>query len=140
MDIDKDETVWFNRWSYRGESQIDCEYLYQSLEANHPGLASHREALSSMVKYALNQAGLGEISGDATYRVSELVLRYFVQDILQGGSGLLGPTEAAELLGVTPQRMSQIARENVPPRPIARLGGERPVWLRDDVEDARESR
>ena len=47
---------------------------------------------------------------------------------------LIGAGDLAEMLGLSPGRIRQMAREGLLPEPIGRLRGDRRVWRRVDIE------
>jgi len=134
------DTLWFT------SSQLDKDCAVNETNENgllheHPGLSKHREALSWVVKTFLETATYQSPDEYQALRAADATLCYFVQWIMKDTQSLIGATEAAEILGVSRQRMSQIAREDGRfPRPIAKVGGQRPVWLRDDVQAAKDQR
>lgn len=120
---------------------IVAEASQNELESEHPGLSGHLDALCCLVRLSLEgEDHLETIPEHQVQHIAYVALQYFVKRILDDGHGLVGATEAAEILGVTRQRMSQIAREGAPPRPIAWVGGARPMWLSDDVAIAKNIR
>lgn len=134
--LGKEASLWFTKnTSHVSHEEYPVSELCDHRLEDHPGLASRREELSQMLGNAIECSDPSEAS-----ELADVALQYFLGKVMLNGNGLLGATEAAAHLGVSRQRMVQIAREGRLPRPIARLGGSRPVWLLDDVEQAKKTR
>lgn len=63
------------------------------------------------------------------------------QDVFEGGNGFLGLTEVADSLGVSKQRVAQLASDDpTMPEPVAKVGSGRRLWLRAHIDDFRATR
>jgi hypothetical protein len=66
--------------------------------------------------------------------VGQAVLSLLREQLLGTGNGLVGTTGASEVVGISKQRVYQLAAVGRFPPPFAFVDGTRPVWLRSDLE------
>jgi hypothetical protein len=138
LELDKSVARCFNNAS----SGEDCTYeeVCEAVSL-HPGLQKHRDFLSWAVGLALSEERDTKSPQEIAERIVNLTLDHIFTEVISDKCSVIGATEAAPILGVSIERMRQIAHEERKfPIPIAWIGGKRPVWLRDDVETESYSR
>lgn len=110
----------------------------QEIFDQHPGLLDHRDDLASRIGILLGETRSAK-NERLAISIADTALEYVLDELL-ATENILGATEVAPLLGVTRQRVQQIAHTSKLPQPIAWVANARPVWLRGDVIKAREER
>ncbi|HEV7723232.1 MAG TPA: hypothetical protein VGO60_18215 [Iamia sp.] len=113
--------------SDRAGPMVDASFL-----VDHPSIAL------CVDRFTTELQALGPLAVSADL-VAGLALRHFVRDTIAGADAVVGVTEASALMGLSHQRLSQIAREGGSPKPIAWIGGKRPVWLSSDIVQGRDA-
>ena len=104
--------------------------------SRHPALLLHSETLGELIGVALADNAEDTVA----QHIAEIAISYLVDKVLGEEDSLLGATEAAPILGLSIERVRQIADEGKMPIPIARVGGKRPIWLKNDVIKAAQKR
>ena len=108
---------------------------YEAVSSRHPGLKKHRAFLSWAVGVALSDQIETKSPEEIAEWAIDMTLSHIFAEVITGKGSVIGATEAAPILGVSIERMRQIAHEEQKsPIPFAWVGGKRPVWLREDVE------
>jgi len=77
---------------------------------------------------------------DRAERLGSAVLNIVLDELFTPPNGLVGLVGAAEVVGVSKQRVYQLIDAGRFLAPLALVDGRRPVWLRSDVERFRDQR
>lgn len=125
-----------------GTSRQDS-YVIESHSVSNPDSAPHGNSGSYFephdIHFEVNDPALIDqleaITGNrqTAAQAAAVVMRHVTEVVFADENVLAGPTEAAAILGVSTQRISQMMNEGQMPKPLGKLKRST-VWFRSDVE------